>query len=362
MFINTLVKGKIIVKVLIDTTSKYNTISKHLFDKLESDHRLKAKISFGYSSKTHVHYAKIVIDSMSILLFDENFNKASSIKNNLSKSIESKPDRPKGSLLCNIPPIHLLSRRLNDNVSKNKSKKNNVKYSTDASSNSDTSDSNSSNFSTSSSEIEVTHAYKTRVVKKYPIRKRKVKGELNKKYSKQTELLKALGINILKGHPNSLASNITISELENCYECNEKILLNLLKAFITLVCGHRLYSDCLEKSNRDKQKTCLICFINNEGTALAEVQDVDMSEVEEDEGEEISNLTGMVNKLSVDSDKAIPRSETKSIEPDKVQGLIKELSIPSELIDDNDRENKSKESKPITLLQLYYNANWAEKC
>ncbi|CAG8846433.1 17985_t:CDS:1, partial [Racocetra persica] len=33
--------GKILVKVLIDTTSKYNTISKHLFDKLESDHGLE---------------------------------------------------------------------------------------------------------------------------------------------------------------------------------------------------------------------------------------------------------------------------------------------------------------------------------
>ncbi|RIB05469.1 hypothetical protein C2G38_2280628 [Gigaspora rosea] len=50
------------------------------------------------------------------------------------------------------------------------------------------------------------------------------------------------------------------------------------------------------------------------------------------------------------------------MEPDKVQGLIKELSMPSEPIDDNDRGNKSKESKPITLLQLYYNANRAEKC
>ncbi|CAG8639709.1 23043_t:CDS:2 [Cetraspora pellucida] len=157
-----------------------------------------AKISFEHSPKTHVCHAKIVIDGMSIPLFEEDFNKVSSTKNNLSKSTESKPglaqekvmnvinkillnigDRPKGSLLCNIPSTHLLSRRLNDNVSKNKSKKNNVKYSTDASSNSDTSDNNSSNSSTSSSEIEVTHAHKTRAVKKCPIRKRKVRGKVN---------------------------------------------------------------------------------------------------------------------------------------------------------------------------------------
>ncbi|CAG8545058.1 4863_t:CDS:2 [Cetraspora pellucida] len=153
----------------------------------------EAKISFGHSPKTRVCHAKIVIDGMSIPLFNEDFNKASFTKNNLSKSTESKPglaqkkvmniinkilsnigDRPKRSLLCtnkqrifcNIPLTHLPSRRLNDDVSKNKSKKNKDKYSMDASSNSDTSDSVSSNSSTSSSEIEVTDAHKTRAVKK----------------------------------------------------------------------------------------------------------------------------------------------------------------------------------------------------
>src|SRR4051794_16211343 len=128
MFIDTIVEEKILVKALIDTTSKSNTISKHLFDKLESDHRLKgvvgddligeeikgldlqfrikgkwqsldntelidfqirknpsfdlvlgqdwlwmreAKISFGHSPKTCVRHAKIVIDGISIPLFDE---------------------------------------------------------------------------------------------------------------------------------------------------------------------------------------------------------------------------------------------------------------------------------------------------
>ena len=64
--------------------------------------------------------AKIVIDGMSIPLIDGDFNKASSTKNNLSKSTESKPglaqeeviniinkilsnieDRLEGSLFCN---------------------------------------------------------------------------------------------------------------------------------------------------------------------------------------------------------------------------------------------------------------------
>ncbi|CAG8606300.1 20211_t:CDS:2, partial [Racocetra persica] len=67
-----------------------------------------------------------------------------------------------------------------------------------------------------------------------------------------------------------------------------------------LVCSYTFHHDCLEKSNRDKQKTCLICFVDNEGPASAEVQDIDMTEAVEDESEETSNLTGEVRKLSVD--------------------------------------------------------------
>ncbi|RIB01804.1 hypothetical protein C2G38_2229629 [Gigaspora rosea] len=157
-------------------------------------------------------------------------------------------------------------------------------------------------------------------------------GDLTKKYPKRAELLKALGINILKGHPISLASNITIPELENCHECNEEILLNPPKAFTMLVC-------------------------DNEGPASAEVQDVDMTEAVEGESEETSNLTGEVSKLSVDDGRAIPQSKTKSMESEKVQGLIKELSMPREPIDDNDRENKTRESKPKTLLQLQWRSH-----
>src|SRR6185369_14521961 len=40
-FIETLVEGKIPVKALIDTTSKSNTISKSLFDKLEEDYGIR---------------------------------------------------------------------------------------------------------------------------------------------------------------------------------------------------------------------------------------------------------------------------------------------------------------------------------
>ncbi|CAG8744751.1 13660_t:CDS:2, partial [Racocetra persica] len=106
--------GKISVKALINTSSKFNTISESLFDKLKEDYGIgdpvenlyrdvigrdwlwmrEAKISFGYSPKTCIRHAKIIIDGMSIPLIEENSNKASSSKNNLSHS-ETEIDKPR---------------------------------------------------------------------------------------------------------------------------------------------------------------------------------------------------------------------------------------------------------------------------
>ncbi|CAG8635753.1 11513_t:CDS:2, partial [Diversispora eburnea] len=113
MFVDSLVEGKFPVKALIDTTSKYNTISRRLFDKLEEDYGIRhicdpveilygdviAKISFEFSPEARSYHAKIVIDGMSIPLIEEGSrsisdsksHKTSSFKNNLSKSTESKP-------------------------------------------------------------------------------------------------------------------------------------------------------------------------------------------------------------------------------------------------------------------------------
>ncbi|CAG8612583.1 8301_t:CDS:2, partial [Racocetra persica] len=144
-------RGENPVKALINISSKFNTISKSFFDKLKEDYGIRdlvenlygdvigeikcldlqfcykgkwrsldgtevigfqirknssfdlvleqewlwmreAKISFGYSSKTCVCHAKIVINGMSISLIEENSNKASSSKNNLSHS-ETKIDK-----------------------------------------------------------------------------------------------------------------------------------------------------------------------------------------------------------------------------------------------------------------------------
>ncbi|CAG8613063.1 2484_t:CDS:2, partial [Scutellospora calospora] len=92
----------------------------------------------------------------------------------------------------------------------------------------------------------------------------------------------------------------------------------------------------------------------NEGPAPAEVQNIDMTEAVEGESKETSNLTGEVSKLSVDDSRAILQSKTKSMESEKVQGLIKKLSISHEPIDDNDRENKTRKLKLKTLLQCWY--------
>ena len=48
MFINCLVEGKIPVKALIDTTSKSNTISRRLFDKLEEDYGIRDPVENLY--------------------------------------------------------------------------------------------------------------------------------------------------------------------------------------------------------------------------------------------------------------------------------------------------------------------------
>ncbi|CAH1768771.1 9014_t:CDS:2, partial [Entrophospora sp. SA101] len=147
-FLLALHEGKIPVKALINTSSKFNTISKKLFDSLGEEYGIgfvsvgaekiykdaigeikcldlqfqyngkwqsldgtevidfqirknpsfdlvlgqdwlwvrEAKISFEFSSKTCEHRAKIVIDGMSIPLTDEDFNKANSTKNNSPES------------------------------------------------------------------------------------------------------------------------------------------------------------------------------------------------------------------------------------------------------------------------------------
>src|SRR5436190_20362816 len=48
VFIETLVEGKIPVKALIDTSSKFNTISKSLFDKLEEDYGIRNPVENLY--------------------------------------------------------------------------------------------------------------------------------------------------------------------------------------------------------------------------------------------------------------------------------------------------------------------------
>src|SRR5438128_9114771 len=120
----------------------------------------EAKISFGFSLGTCKHYAKIEIDGMSIPLIkedsrpfrDDSLNhKASSTKNNLSKSTESKPglaqeevmniinkilsgakdnkhQKSHHEIFRNITPVPPPSRRLNDDIPKNSRASKNKKY------------------------------------------------------------------------------------------------------------------------------------------------------------------------------------------------------------------------------------------
>src|SRR5438128_520702 len=98
----------------------------------------KAKISFEHSPKTCIYYAKIVIDDMSILLIDEDFNKANSTKNNSPKtnlSLEeimniikksfsdiedNKHQKRHHKIFYNISTISLTLKRLNNFNQENK--------------------------------------------------------------------------------------------------------------------------------------------------------------------------------------------------------------------------------------------------
>ncbi|CAJ0854482.1 16775_t:CDS:1, partial [Entrophospora sp. SA101] len=144
--------GKFPVKALIDTTSKYNTISRRLFDKLEEDYGIhhicdpveilygdvigemqcldlqfcykgkwrsldatevidfqirknpsfdlvlgqewlwmhKAKISFEFSPEARSHHAKIVIDGMSIPLIEEGSRSISDSKSHKTSSSKNR--------------------------------------------------------------------------------------------------------------------------------------------------------------------------------------------------------------------------------------------------------------------------------
>ncbi|CAJ0831244.1 1894_t:CDS:2 [Entrophospora sp. SA101] len=152
MFVDSLVEGKFPVKALIDTTSKYNTISRRLFDKLEEDYGIhhicdpveilygdvigemqcldlqfcykgkwrsldatevidfqirknpsfdlvlgqewlwmhKAKISFEFSPEARSHHAKIVIDGMSIPLIEEEYEHRHKLLSELKNQLETK--------------------------------------------------------------------------------------------------------------------------------------------------------------------------------------------------------------------------------------------------------------------------------
>ncbi|CAG8593854.1 8804_t:CDS:2, partial [Diversispora eburnea] len=167
----TLVEGNISVKALIDTTSKFNTISKSLFDKLKEDYELKClssdelidvtevidfqihknssfnlvleqdwlwayevKINFKFSPGTYEQYGIItdpknhcfvIIDDISIPLIEENSNKTSTSKNNLSKLMKFNYH----GIFHNIPPAPSTPRRLNNDVLKNSRASKNKKYS-----------------------------------------------------------------------------------------------------------------------------------------------------------------------------------------------------------------------------------------
>ncbi|CAG8815466.1 41506_t:CDS:2, partial [Gigaspora margarita] len=70
----------------------------------------EAKIIFGFSPRTYDPLAKIIIDDMYIPLIDEGFNKVSPSKNNLSNSIESRSDLSLEELVDMFKKLSLRSK------------------------------------------------------------------------------------------------------------------------------------------------------------------------------------------------------------------------------------------------------------
>ncbi|CAH1768955.1 4929_t:CDS:1, partial [Entrophospora sp. SA101] len=82
--------------------------------------------------------------------------------------------------------------------------------------------------------------------------------------------LRTLALNILKnGHPESIASNIDIPELEPCSICNEEIFLHIFKkSFTVLTCGHIFHRLCLENI----RETITKCPVKNCGADIESIE------------------------------------------------------------------------------------------
>ncbi|CAG8466713.1 6512_t:CDS:2, partial [Scutellospora calospora] len=189
---NPPMQGKILVKALINISSKFNTISKSFFNKLKKDYgihdpvenlyrdiigkikcldlqfcykgkwqSLDTKISFGHSLKTYDSYARIIIDDIEdIIRFIIH-----AVKKSTSHYIISD--------FYKYQYCYTSSHR-----KKRKNKKAKVAR-TISVSELKSSVSDLSNSSISSSEIEVIHIHKTGAVRKCPILKYKVKDKVN---------------------------------------------------------------------------------------------------------------------------------------------------------------------------------------
>ncbi|CAG8608997.1 7992_t:CDS:2, partial [Diversispora eburnea] len=103
------------VKALINTSSKFNTISKRLFNKLEEDYGLE-----GVSGDD-------LIDDMSIPLIERDDRSMDDSKSHKTSS-DNKHQKNHHGIFCNITPVPLPSRRLNDDVPKNSRASKNKKY------------------------------------------------------------------------------------------------------------------------------------------------------------------------------------------------------------------------------------------
>ncbi|CAJ0645992.1 4490_t:CDS:2 [Entrophospora sp. SA101] len=134
---------------------------------------------------------------------------------------------------------------------------------------------------------------------------------------------RTLALNILKNdHPESIASNIDIPELEPCSICNEEFFLHLLKkSFTVLTCGHIFHRLCLE-NNRENTITC------PGKNCVAEIEII-----------ERSPLAGKSSQRSM----SIDRSQDKSCDPSVFNNdfLENDSSFLDTIAEEDSNDNQS---------------------
>ncbi|CAG8601486.1 3583_t:CDS:2, partial [Ambispora leptoticha] len=155
---------------------------------------------------------------------------------------------------------------------------------------------------------------------------------------------------------------VDIPTLSNCHKCNGQILSVPLRAFTILSCGHILHQTCIHEIIMGTEAKCPVCKLRIEI-------------IQKEDGSEVYQRT-QSNTMIIPDDQTPPptapiqsqsnrtndEQDREPAPPNKVQGLITELSTPTKGESDEADENElSDGSLSQGLARLYQKAIKAEK-